>query len=311
MSKQTKGTLLVIEDAPGLQKQMRWGFDGYEVLVAGDRESALAQMRRYEPPVVTMDLGLPPDADGPSEGFATLEQMLALLPETKVIVITGQHDRAHAVRAIGMGAYDFYQKPFDPEILGLVVDRAFRLHELQAENRKLQQSRPDAPAHGIITNAPSMLKVCRSVERVAPSDATVLLLGESGTGKEVLARVLHHQSPRKINTLCDRILLFVYLEEQHQVDGSVVSEVISDLQTEMPSAKPGTNGAKREGLSNEWGLADASTLEQLDGRVARMEKSINKLLKMSREILAVASPKPPKDAKEPKDGKEPREAAAR
>jgi putative secretion ATPase (PEP-CTERM system associated) len=123
--------------------------------------------------------------------------------------------------------------------------------------------------------------------------------------------------PRKINTLCDRILLFVYLEEQHQVDGGVVSEVISDLQTEMPSEKSGANGAKREGLSNDWGLADASTLEQLDGRVARMEKSINKLLKMSREILAVANPKPsrePKDAKDAKDAREqrePREASAR
>ncbi|HLA39086.1 MAG TPA: response regulator, partial [Candidatus Glassbacteria bacterium] len=117
---QNKGILLVVEDDPGLQKQMRWSFDGYEVLVAGDREAALAQVRRFEPPVVTVDLGLPPDQDGASEGLATLEQVLALAPDTKVIVVTGNQERANAVKAVGMGAYDFHQKPFDPEILGMV-----------------------------------------------------------------------------------------------------------------------------------------------------------------------------------------------
>src|SRR6185295_5352271 len=166
----------------GLQKQMRWSFDAHETLVAGDRESALAQLRRYEPPVVTLDLGLPPDADGASEGLATLEQILALVPDTKVIVVTGNQDRANAVRAIGLGAYDFYQKPFEPQVLGLVVERAFRLHALQQENRQLKQVQ-EAPTLGIITRDPAMLKVCRNVEKVAPSDATVLIVGESGTGK--------------------------------------------------------------------------------------------------------------------------------
>ncbi|MGE5026882.1 MAG: sigma 54-interacting transcriptional regulator, partial [Betaproteobacteria bacterium] len=193
---QDKGTLLVVEDDPGLQKQMRWSFDGYEVLVAGDRESALAQVRRYEPPVVTVDLGLPPDQDGASEGLATLEQVLALAPDTKVIVVTGNQERANAVKAVGMGAYDFHQKPFDPEILGLVVERAFRFHALQQENRRLQSAQTDSPMHGIISRDPGMLKVCRNVEKVAPSDATVMLLGESGTGKELLARALHRLSPR-------------------------------------------------------------------------------------------------------------------
>jgi two-component system NtrC family response regulator len=187
--------LLIVEDDPGLQKQMRWSFDAYETLVAGDRESALVQLRRHEPPVVTLDLGLPPYPDGASEGLATLEQILALVPDTKVIVVTGNQDRANAVKAVGMGAYDFYQKPFDPEVLGLVVERAFRLHALQQENRRLQQSQ-DSPMQGILTRDPGMLKMCRSVEKVAPSDATVLLLGESGTGKELLARALHRLSPR-------------------------------------------------------------------------------------------------------------------
>ena len=190
-----KVILLIVEDDPGLQKQMRWSFDAYETLVAGDRESALVQLRRHEPAVVTLDLGLAPDPDGASEGLATLEQILALAPDTKVIVVTGNQDRANAVKAVGIGAYDFYQKPFDPEVLGLVVDRAYRLHALQQENRRLQQSQ-DSPMQGILTRDPGMLKMYRSVEKVAPSDATVLLLGESGAGKELLARALHRLSPR-------------------------------------------------------------------------------------------------------------------
>ena len=190
-----KRALLIVEDDPGLQKQMRWSFDAYEIVTAGDRESALAQLRRHEPAVVTLDLGLPPDADGASEGLATLEQILALAPDTKVIVVTGNTDRANAVKAVGMGAYDFYQKPFDPLMLGLVVERALRLHALQMENRDLQRSQ-ESPLQGLITRDPAMLKMCRSVERVASSDVTVLLLGDSGTGKELLARALHQFSSR-------------------------------------------------------------------------------------------------------------------
>jgi two-component system, NtrC family, response regulator len=193
---ENKGTLLIVEDDPGLQKQLKWSFDGYEVLVASDRESAVAAVRRFEPPVVTVDLGLPPDPDGAREGLATVEQILSLAPDTKVIVVTGNQERANAVRAIGMGAYDFYQKPVDPEILGLIVERAFRLHDLQLENRRLHVKQTDSPISGIITNDPSMLKVCRTVEKVAPSDVSVLILGESGTGKELIARALHQLSPR-------------------------------------------------------------------------------------------------------------------
>ncbi len=192
-----KKKLLVIEDDPGLQKQLRWTFDTYEVLVAGDRESALAQVRRHEPAVVTMDLGLPPDPDGASEGLATLQQILALAPDTKVIILSGNQDRANAVKAIGMGAYDFHQKPFDPEMLGLVIERAGYLHALQQENRRMLQTQEDSPMSGIISRDPVMLKVCRSVEKVAPSSATVMLLGPSGTGKELLAKALHQLSPRQ------------------------------------------------------------------------------------------------------------------
>lgn len=192
-----KKNLLIIEDDPGLQKQLRWSFDAYNVLVAKDRESALAQVRRYEPAVVTMDLGLPPDPDGASEGLATLQQILMLAPDTKLIVLTGNQDHANAVKAIAMGAYDFHQKPFDPELLGLVIERAFYLHALQQENRGLLQNQADSPMSGIMSRDPGMIKVCRNVEKVAPSDAAVMLLGDSGTGKEVLARALHQLSPRQ------------------------------------------------------------------------------------------------------------------
>src|SRR5688500_3772867 len=176
---------------------MRWSFDAYEVLVAGDRESALAMVRRHEPAVVTMDLGLPPDPDGASEGLLTLEQILELAPHTKVIVLTGNQDHGNALKAVAAGAYDFHQKPFDPEMLGLVIKRAYYLYALQQENHKLLQKQENSLITGIITRDPVMTKVCRNVERVAPSDASVILLGESGTGKEILAKALHQLSSRR------------------------------------------------------------------------------------------------------------------
>jgi two-component system NtrC family response regulator len=189
--------LLIVEDDPALQKQMRWAFDKYETVVADDRESALAQLRRHEPAVVTMDLGLPPAPDDPTEGMRLLQDTLSAAPDTKVIVLTGQSDRANALKAIGLGAYDFYTKPFEPEVLALMIERAFRLHDLQEENRRLQTARLGDSMAGILTRDAEMQKVCRTVERVAGTDATVLLLGESGTGKEVLARALHGLSPRR------------------------------------------------------------------------------------------------------------------
>ncbi|HAN55304.1 MAG TPA: PEP-CTERM-box response regulator transcription factor [Betaproteobacteria bacterium] len=191
-----KPILLVVEDDPGLQKQIRWSLENYDVQLAADRESALNQIRRFEPAVVLLDLGLPPFPDSAEEGLATLQQIVMLAPATKIIVVTGNQDRANAVKAINQGAYDFYQKPFDPQILGMIIARAFRVHALEQENRALQQRQPDEAMQGIVTSAAEMLKVCRTVEKVAPSNATVLLLGESGTGKELLARAVHQLSTR-------------------------------------------------------------------------------------------------------------------
>ena len=197
MTTEKMRALLIVEDDLALQKQIKWSLDRFESVVANDRESALIQLRRHSPAVVTMDLGLPPDPDSVSEGFKLLEQILAVDADTKVIVLTGQNDRANALRAVAIGAYDFFAKPFEPELLNLTVERAFRLAELQAENRRLQSMhQPDALA-GLMTRDPGMLRVCRTIEKVASSNATIMLLGESGTGKEVLARGLHQASPRK------------------------------------------------------------------------------------------------------------------
>ncbi len=191
-----KKKLLVIEDDPGLQKQLRWSFDAYDVLVAFDRETALAQVRRHGPAVITMDLGLPPEPDGAGEGLATLQQILALAPDTKVIILSGNQDRANALKAIGMGAYDFHQKPFDADMLQLVIERAFYLHAIQHENARMLQTQSDSPLAGIVSRDPGMLKLCRNVEKVAPSSASVLLQGASGSGKELIARGLHALSAR-------------------------------------------------------------------------------------------------------------------
>ncbi len=193
--------LLVVEDDPALLTQMKWAFDGYEVAVASDRDDAIAQLRRVEPAVVTMDLGLPPRPDDPDEGFRTLQEILAIAPDTKVIVLTGQQDRANALKAVELGAYDFYAKPFEPEVLTLMIERAFRMHELQQENRRLQAQQQQSALDGLITRDPQTLRVVRTIEKVAPTNATVMLLGESGTGKEVLARAVHSISPRRAQRL--------------------------------------------------------------------------------------------------------------
>lgn len=191
--------LLIVEDDLGLQRQLRWAYEDYEVLGAGSRAEAIDLLRAEEPDVVTLDLGLPPDPDGTSEGFATLGEILALKPDTKVIVATGHGARESALRAIAGGAYDFYQKPVDIDELGLIVSRAFHVHALEKENARLAETASDdnRVLGRMITGAPEMLKVARTIERVANADVSVMLLGASGTGKELLARGVHDSSSRR------------------------------------------------------------------------------------------------------------------
>jgi two-component system, NtrC family, response regulator len=188
--------LLVVEDDEGLQRQLKWAYDGYQVVCAGDRASAIEALRVHEPAVVTLDLGLPPDPDGTDEGFATLAEILRLKPDTKVVVATGHGARESATRAVAMGAYDFYKKPVDIDELGFIVERAFHLHEIEEENRRLETGAATVLG-SIITAAPEMLKVAKTIERVASADVSVMLLGASGTGKELLARAVHERSGRK------------------------------------------------------------------------------------------------------------------
>mgnify|MGYP001449178522 CR=1 FL=1 len=193
-----KPTLLVIEDDEGLQAQLKWSYEDFEVVIAGDRDSAIAALRSEMPAVVTLDLGLPPDPDGTTEGFAVLDAIMALKPDTKVIVASGHGARESALQAIERGAYDFYQKPLDIEALGLIVRRAYNLHQIEAENRRLvAHASEDKTVLGrLITGAPEMVKVARTIERVASTSVSVMLLGASGTGKELLAHGLHDASDR-------------------------------------------------------------------------------------------------------------------
>ncbi len=188
-----------MEDDPGLLSQLKWCFEGYEVFTAEDRVSAINELRRHEPTVILQDLGLPPNPEGVDEGLATLQELIKLAPHIKVIVVTGHGDQENALKAVALGAYDFYQKPVDTDTLQLLVERAFNISNLECENRRLQNIASESPLDGIIAASEGMLSVCRMIEKVAPTDVTTLLLGESGTGKELLARSLHRLSPRAEN----------------------------------------------------------------------------------------------------------------
>ena len=190
-----KPALLIIEDDKGLQSQLRWHFDQYDVTVAGTREEAIAAVRLTEPAVILQDLGLPPDDEGVEEGFHCIREISSLRPEAKIIVMTGNADYENAVRAVAMGAYDFYQKPVNAETLDLILQRAFHIYRLEEQHRIEEETR-QAPLQDVIAGDPAMLKVCRMIEKLAPSNVTCTLTGESGTGKEVLTKALHRLSPR-------------------------------------------------------------------------------------------------------------------
>ncbi|MDX2367683.1 MAG: PEP-CTERM-box response regulator transcription factor [Colwellia sp.] len=186
--------LLIVDDDKGIQKQLKWSLSDYSPILAGDREAAIAAVRRHEPKVVTLDLGLPPDAANASEGLKALEEILAIAPHTKIIVITGNEDRINALKAIASGAYDFYQKPIDAEVINVIISRALTLANIESENRTMRAV-TDSNI-GIIGNSEAIARLCTMVKRIAPTNITALLLGESGTGKEVTAKAVHLASDR-------------------------------------------------------------------------------------------------------------------
>ena len=195
MSKTSTQSLLIVEDDIGLQTQLKWHFSDYKVVVASNLTDAIAAIRLHEPQVMVQDLGLPPDPDGVTQGFSLVQEALTINPHMKLIVMTGNDCNEHALQAVSLGAYDFYSKPVNPDTLELIVQRAFHMHQLESKNRVFNLSK-SSHLDGLITADERMLKVCKLIERVAPTNAACLLLGESGTGKEVLAKALHTLSSR-------------------------------------------------------------------------------------------------------------------
>jgi two-component system NtrC family response regulator len=191
--------LLIIEDNHDIQTQLKWGLSKrYDLLQAHNRSEAVRLFHKTLPPVVTLDLGLPPDEDNASEGLACLDEIIRKAPETKVIVVTGNDDRENALKAIQMGAYDYYLKPVEIQELQVIIQRAFHLSEIEAENFRMHMMlREEAGFAGMIGQSPEMQKIFDMIRKVASTDAAILVSGESGTGKELVARAIHERSTRK------------------------------------------------------------------------------------------------------------------
>jgi two-component system NtrC family response regulator len=194
----TRPVLLLVDDDSEIRDQMRWALaQDYQLLEAPDRSTALAHVREAMPRLILLDLGLPPDIDGASEGLAILRETLRLNPMAKVIVITGNSDQAKAVAAIESGAYDFIEKPVQLDVLKVVLQRAAYLSKLEQENRVLQERAGQNEFEGIVGSSARIQEVFRMIRRVGPSEVPVLITGESGTGKELVARAIHRQSARR------------------------------------------------------------------------------------------------------------------
>jgi two-component system NtrC family response regulator len=193
-------TLLIVEDDKGLQTQLKWHFSDYNVVTAATQKDAISAIRLHEPKVMIQDLGLPPDEDGVTQGFELLQQALHLDPHIKIVVMTGNEGNEHAMEAIKLGSYDFYAKPVNPDTLDLIVQRAFHIHRLEEKNRLLSFNQ-ESMLTGLIASDEKMLRICKMIEKIAPTDTSCLLSGESGTGKEILATALHQLSPRNTHNI--------------------------------------------------------------------------------------------------------------
>jgi len=197
-----KPKLLIVEDDDSIRTQMKWALaEDYEVFLAEDRPSALEILKKEQPTVVTLDLGLPPSPGEVKEGFLALTEILEQDNLAKVVIITGQGEKDHALKAVGQGAYDFFCKPIQIEELKVVLGRAFYVSKLEREQRELQKRLSEDAFEGMLGTSPKMQEVYGTIRKVATSDAPVLIVGESGTGKELVARAIHRRSPRKAEPL--------------------------------------------------------------------------------------------------------------
>lgn len=190
--------MLVTDDDEYVRGQMKWALNAqYDVLLAENREAAVALQKERKPAVVTLDLGLPPSPGDTREGFLALAEMLAIDPLVKVVVITGQGEQENALSAIGQGAFDFFSKPVDIDALKVVIDRALFLYGVEGKRREQLRSDLADVFEGMIGRSPQMQSVYEKIRKVAAAEAPVLIVGDSGTGKEMAARAIHRLSRRK------------------------------------------------------------------------------------------------------------------
>lgn len=193
-----KNRLLIIEDEPSVAKQLKWAFcEEYDVAIANDAKAARKLLSSGTFPVATLDLGLPPNPDSPNEGLKLLEKLSGLGALTKVVVITGNTEKETALEAVALGAIDFCEKPIDLNVLGIILNRAFRMHALETENRHLLTVANKAGALcGMLGVSPKMQELFVRIKKVSASDYPVLITGDSGTGKEMVANAIHQLSRR-------------------------------------------------------------------------------------------------------------------
>ena len=192
--------LLIVDDNEDIRQQLKWGLNqDFQVLLAADANQALATFKSERPNVVVLDLGLPPHADSSVEGFRCLEEMLVLNPAVKIVMLTGNNERENALKAMRMGAFDFYAKPPVLSELKVIIGRAFHLSSIEEQNLTHSCACQADPAcqWGMIGSCPEMQAVFATIRKVAASNAPILIVGESGTGKELVAGAIHEASLRR------------------------------------------------------------------------------------------------------------------
>ena len=234
--------LLIVEDDPDLCRQYKGAFSDCDVIVAQTHHEAVKATKLQKPQVAVIDLGSPPDAAGRPEGWTTLEKILQLSPQTKIIVATGNGGKESAILALSKGAHDFYEKPIDIEVLKTIINQSFRV--LEAENNSAVQHSNRNPIKSIVTNSEVMLRVCKNIERLSNTNIPVLLLGESGTGKEMLARALHELGPRAsgpfVGINCGAISEFLLESELFGYERGAFTGAVKQTVGRIETAQNGT-----------------------------------------------------------------------